>query len=30
MNVTKLPAGTYNIYGNTADARSRVLRFVKQ
>ena len=28
MNVTNLSAGTYQVYGITADGRSRVLRFV--
>jgi len=30
MQVTGLTTGTYSIYGNTASARSKVLRFVKQ
>ncbi len=30
MNISNLAAGTYNIYGTTADNRSRVIRFVKQ
>ena len=30
MNVTNLAAGTYQVYTNTADGRSKVLRFVKQ
>jgi hypothetical protein len=30
MNVKNLAAGTYQLYGNTADGRTRVLRFVIQ
>ena len=30
MNVTNLATGTYQVYGNTADGRSKVLRFVIQ
>ncbi len=30
VNVARLTAGTYQLYGNTADGRSRVLRFVVQ
>ncbi|MEP7254971.1 MAG: T9SS type A sorting domain-containing protein [Ferruginibacter sp.] len=30
INVTNLAAGTYQVYTNTPDGRSRVLRFVKQ
>lgn len=30
INVTNLAAGTYHVYGNTVDGRSRVLRFVVQ
>ncbi len=30
MNVSKLAAGTYQLYGNTAGERTRVLRFVVQ
>ena len=30
VNITNLAAGTYQVYTNTPDERSRVLRFVKQ
>ena len=30
MNVKNLAAGTYQLFGNTADGRTRVLRFVIQ
>ncbi len=30
VNVARLTTGTYQLYGNTADGRSRVLRFVVQ
>ena len=30
MNVNNLAAGTYQVYGNTADGRSRMIRFVIQ
>ena len=30
MNVSNLAKGTYNIYGTTADQRSKPVRFVKQ
>jgi hypothetical protein len=30
MNVTNLAAGTYQLYGNTADGKTKALSFVKQ
>ena len=30
MNIAKLSAGTYNIYGITEDGKSAVIRFVKR
>jgi len=30
ININELAAGTYNIFGSTADDKSKVLRFVKQ